>query len=155
MCPGIGPLPFGHNRLDHGGFIYAEFERDRPMLGTIEFDQHADDAEPMTLDELRDSARRVLGVDLPVEPPAGDGPHALRRIAGQNTRQADRYRAGNIFLRRRFRPRALRDGRSRSEPGHAGRDEPRLEAGRRGQRLGARGSARHLSQSSGIPSASG
>ncbi len=68
------------------------------MVGTIEFDQHADDSEPMTLDELRDSARRVLGVDLPVEPPAGDGPHALRRIAGQNTRQADRYRAGNIFL---------------------------------------------------------
>jgi 2-polyprenyl-6-methoxyphenol hydroxylase-like FAD-dependent oxidoreductase len=96
--PGIGPLPWGHNRLDNGGFIFAEMERGRPMLGTIEFDQHADDAEPMTLDELRASARRVLGVDLPVEPPIGDGPHALRRIAGQNTRQADRYRAGNIFL---------------------------------------------------------
>ena len=52
----------------------------------------------MTVAELRDSARRVLGVDLPVEPPNGEGPHALRRIAGQNTRQADRYRAGNIFL---------------------------------------------------------
>jgi hypothetical protein len=52
----------------------------------------------MTLDELRESARRVLGVDLPIEPPVGDGPHALRRIAGQNSRQADRYRAGNIFL---------------------------------------------------------
>jgi 2-polyprenyl-6-methoxyphenol hydroxylase-like FAD-dependent oxidoreductase len=96
--PGVGPLPFGHNRLDNGGLIYAAFEPDRPMVGTIEFDQPADDAEPMTLDELRDSARRVLGVDLPVEPPIGDGPHALRRIAGQNTRQADRYRAGNVFL---------------------------------------------------------
>jgi 2-polyprenyl-6-methoxyphenol hydroxylase-like FAD-dependent oxidoreductase len=96
--PGIGPLPFGHNRLDRGGFIYAAFERDRPMVGTIEFDQYADEAQPMTIDELRDSARRVLGVDLPVEPPPGAGPHALRRIAGQNTRQADRYREGNIFL---------------------------------------------------------
>jgi 2-polyprenyl-6-methoxyphenol hydroxylase-like FAD-dependent oxidoreductase len=96
--PGVGPLPFGHNRLDRGGLIYAPFERDRPMVGTIEYDQQADDAEPLTIDELRDSARRVLGVDLPIEPPAGDGPHALRRIAGQNTRQADRYRAGNIFL---------------------------------------------------------
>jgi 2-polyprenyl-6-methoxyphenol hydroxylase-like FAD-dependent oxidoreductase len=96
--PGVGPLPFGHNRLDRGGLIYAPFERDRPMVGTIEYDQEADDAEPMSIDELRDSARRVLGVDLPVEPPAGDGPHALRRIAGQNTRQADRYRAENIFL---------------------------------------------------------
>jgi len=96
--PGVGTLPFGHNRLDRGGLIYAPFERDRPMVGTIEYDQQADDAEPLTIDELRDSARRVLGVDLPIEPPAGDGPHALRRIAGQNTRQADRYRAGNIFL---------------------------------------------------------
>jgi 2-polyprenyl-6-methoxyphenol hydroxylase-like FAD-dependent oxidoreductase len=96
--PGVGPLPFGHNRLDRGGFIYAEFERERSMVGTIEFDQPADDSEPMTLDELRDSARRVLGVDLPVDAPAGDGPHAMRRISGQNTRQADRYRAGSIFL---------------------------------------------------------
>jgi 2-polyprenyl-6-methoxyphenol hydroxylase-like FAD-dependent oxidoreductase len=96
--PGVGPLPWGHNRLDNGGLIYAELERDRPILGTIEFDQQADDAEPMTIDELRESARRVLGVDLPVEPPIGDGPHALRRIAGQNTRQADRYREGKVFL---------------------------------------------------------
>ncbi|WP_029116683.1 FAD-dependent monooxygenase [Mycobacterium sp. URHB0044] len=96
--PGVGPLPFGHNRLDRGGLIYAPFERDRQMVGTIEFDQTADESEPMSLDELRVSARRVLGVDLPIEPPVGDGPHALRRIAGQNSRQADRYRAGNIFL---------------------------------------------------------
>ncbi|HJT96527.1 MAG TPA: FAD-dependent monooxygenase [Mycobacterium sp.] len=96
--PGVGPLPFGHNRLDRGGLVYAPFERDRPIVGTIEYDQQADDAEPMTIDELRDSARRVLGVELPLEPPTGDGPHALRRIAGQNSRQADRYRAGNIFL---------------------------------------------------------
>ena len=96
--PGVGPLPFGHNRLDRGGLVYAPFERDRQMVGTIEYDQNADESEPMTLDELRDSARRVLGVDLPIEPPVGDGPHALRRIAGQNSRQADRYRAGNIFL---------------------------------------------------------
>ncbi len=27
--PGFGRLPFGHNRLDQGGIIYAEFERDR------------------------------------------------------------------------------------------------------------------------------
>jgi 2-polyprenyl-6-methoxyphenol hydroxylase-like FAD-dependent oxidoreductase len=96
--PGVGTLPFGHNRLDNGGLIYAPFERDRQMVGTIEFDQRADESEPMTLDELRDSARRVLGVDLPFDPPIGEGPHALRRIAGQNTRQADRYRAGSIFL---------------------------------------------------------
>jgi 2-polyprenyl-6-methoxyphenol hydroxylase-like FAD-dependent oxidoreductase len=96
--PGFGTLPWGHNRLDNGGFIYAEMERGRTMVGTIEFDQQPDDSEPITLEELRDSARRVLGVDLPIGPPPGDGPHALRRIAGQNTRQANRYRAGNMFL---------------------------------------------------------
>lgn len=96
--PGAGQLSFGHNRLERGGFIYAPFETERQMVGTIEFEQYADESEPLTLDELRDSARRVLGVDLPVEPPSGPGPHAMRRIAGQNTRQADRYRDGNIFL---------------------------------------------------------
>lgn len=96
--PGFGQLPWGHSRLDNGGLIFAEIERGRPLIGTIEFGQQADESEPMTLDELRDSARRVLGVDLPVEAPSGAGPHALRRIAGQNTRQADRYRAGNVFL---------------------------------------------------------
>ncbi len=96
--PDFGPLPWGHNRLDNGGIIYAEMEPGRPLLGTIEFDHQPNDAAPMTIDELRDSARRVLGVDLPVEPPDGDGPHALRRITGQNTRQADRYRAGSVFL---------------------------------------------------------
>ena len=97
--PGVGHLPFGHNRLDRGGFLYFEFERGRPIVATVEFDERQiDESNPMTLDELRASAQRVLGVDLPVEPPTGDGPHALRRIAGQNTRQADRYRAGNVFL---------------------------------------------------------
>ena len=52
----------------------------------------------MSLPDLRDSLKRVLGVDVPFEPPRGPGPHALRRINGQNTRQADRYRAGNVFL---------------------------------------------------------
>jgi hypothetical protein len=40
----------------------------------------------------------VLGVDLPFGPPKGPGPHALRRIDGQNTRLADRYRERNVFL---------------------------------------------------------
>jgi 2-polyprenyl-6-methoxyphenol hydroxylase-like FAD-dependent oxidoreductase len=100
--PGFGRLPFGHNRLDNGGVIVFELEPGRPLIGTIEFgDTPADDADdggPMSLPQLRDSLKRVLGVDVPFEPPRGPGPHALRRIDGQNTRQADRYRAGNVFL---------------------------------------------------------
>jgi 2-polyprenyl-6-methoxyphenol hydroxylase-like FAD-dependent oxidoreductase len=103
--PGFGRLPFGHNRLDNGGVIVFEIEPGRPLIGTIEFvDAPADDAAdvvdsaPMSLLELHDSLKRVLGADIPFEPPRGPGPHALRRIDGQNTRQADRYRAGNVFL---------------------------------------------------------
>ncbi|MGV0741424.1 FAD-dependent monooxygenase [Mycolicibacterium sp. XJ870] len=97
--PGIGRVPFGHNRFDRGVLIYAEFEPGRPMVGTIEFDTILpEDAPPLTVAELRESASRVLGVDLPMEPPTGPGPHALRRINGQNTRLADRYRVGNVFL---------------------------------------------------------
>ena len=95
--PGFGLLPFGHSRFDRGGIIYAEFEPGRSMLGSIEFGPPVAEV-PMTLGELRESARRVLGVDIPFEEPKGAGPHALRRINGQNTRQAERYRDGRVLL---------------------------------------------------------
>lgn len=97
--PGVGRIPFGHNRFDGGVLIYAEFQPGRSMLGTIEYGSVLpDDAPELTIDELRQSAKRVVGADLPIEPPDGPGPHALRRINGQNTRQAERYRSGNVFL---------------------------------------------------------
>jgi 2-polyprenyl-6-methoxyphenol hydroxylase-like FAD-dependent oxidoreductase len=95
--PGFGTLPFGHTRLDRGGMIYAEFEPGRSMLATIEFSPAVEEV-PMSLDELRQSASRVLGVDLPFEEPKGPGPNALRRINGQNTRIAERYRDGRVLL---------------------------------------------------------
>lgn len=97
--PGLGHIPFGHNRFDRGVLLYMEFEPGRPMVGTIEYGTLLpDDAPPMSVAELRDSVTRVLGVEVPMGPPAGPGPHALRRINGQNTRQAAQYRAGNVFL---------------------------------------------------------
>lgn len=95
--PGFGRIAFGHTRLDNGGLIYAEFEPGRSLFGTIEFAPPVED-KPMSLTELRDSARRVLGVDLPLEEPKGPGPHALRRINGQNTRHAEHYRDGRVLL---------------------------------------------------------
>lgn len=95
--PGFGRIAFGHTRLDCGGLIYAEFEPGRSLFGTIEFGPPVED-KPMSLAELRESARRVLGVDLPFEEPKGPGPHALRRINGQNTRHAERYRDGRVLL---------------------------------------------------------
>lgn len=52
----------------------------------------------MTLTELRHSVRRVLGVDIPFSEPKCAGPHALRRINGQNTRHAEHYRQGRVLL---------------------------------------------------------
>jgi 2-polyprenyl-6-methoxyphenol hydroxylase-like FAD-dependent oxidoreductase len=51
-----------------------------------------DDDEPMTLTELRDSIRRVLGVDLPLGEPT-----RLTRFTF-HARQVDRYRDGRILL---------------------------------------------------------
>lgn len=97
IIPGHGRLPFGHTRVDRGGLIYAEFEPGRTMFGTFEFGPPVEDP-PMSIAELRASARRLLGVDLPLEEPKGPGPHALRRINGWNTRHAERYRDGRVFL---------------------------------------------------------
>jgi len=63
----------------------------------MEWDQPPTD-EPMTLDEMRASVARVLGVDVPLGQPPGEGPHVLRRINGGNTRIAERYRDGRVFL---------------------------------------------------------
>ena len=96
--PGFGRIAFGHNRFDRGMVIYAPFEPDRTLLGTMEYGTDAEPDEPMSLGELRDSLARVLGTELPFGEPHGPGPHALRRINGQNTRQAERYRSGRVLL---------------------------------------------------------
>jgi 2-polyprenyl-6-methoxyphenol hydroxylase-like FAD-dependent oxidoreductase len=98
VLPGFGPLGWGHNRVDRGGYIFATMQPGRPLFATMEAGRLPVDAPPMSIENLRASAQRVLGVDLPIEPPDGPGPHALRRIDGQNTRLAETYRAGNVFL---------------------------------------------------------
>lgn len=52
----------------------------------------------MSLTELRESVHRVLGVDVDLGPPPGEGPHALRRLVGGNNRRAERFRDGRVFL---------------------------------------------------------
>ncbi|MFE2110989.1 FAD-dependent monooxygenase [Kitasatospora sp. NPDC059463] len=96
--PGHGPvLPFLPLRTERGGFSYAPLPGGPPLVSTTEWDQAATD-EPMTLAELAASVRRVLGVDLPLGPPEGAGPHVLRRLTGGNTRVADRFRDRRVFL---------------------------------------------------------
>ncbi|MEV5576447.1 FAD-dependent oxidoreductase [Spirillospora sp. NPDC052269] len=98
--PGHGAvLPFLPHRTESGGFSYAPMPGHPPLVSTTEWDQPETDA-PMSLDELRASVRRVLGVDvpLPLGPPDGEGPHVLRRLTGGNTRVAERFRDGRVFL---------------------------------------------------------
>lgn len=96
--PGHGPvLPFLPHRTEQGGFSYAPFPGLPPLVSTTEWDQPATD-EPMTLAEMEASIRRVLGVDLPLGPPDGAGPHVLRRLTGGNTRVADRFRDRRVLL---------------------------------------------------------
>ncbi|MFG3435732.1 FAD-dependent monooxygenase [Nonomuraea sp. NPDC047897] len=96
--PGYGLVPpFMHHRTDRGLFAYAPFPSRPAAVTTLEWGP-AGEQGPMTLDELRRSVRRVLGVDLPLCPPVGEGPHLSRRLTGGSTRLADRYRAGRVLL---------------------------------------------------------
>lgn len=97
--PDFGLLPFGYSRFDRGSIVVFPLEPDRPMLGTVEYGWTVGSAEgPVSLDELRASLRRILGVDVPLEAPKKPGAHALRRLDGINTRQAERYRMGRVLL---------------------------------------------------------
>jgi 2-polyprenyl-6-methoxyphenol hydroxylase-like FAD-dependent oxidoreductase len=98
LVPGFGALsPFQHTRTERGLIVWAPFPGRAPLLSVAERDQPGDH-DAMTLGELRAAAARVLGADLPIAPPAGAGPHLMRRTVGGNTRLADRYRAGRVLL---------------------------------------------------------
>jgi 2-polyprenyl-6-methoxyphenol hydroxylase-like FAD-dependent oxidoreductase len=90
--------PFFHYRTETGLFVHAPFPTGN-LVTTMEWSGDEDDDErPMTLDELRASVHRVLGADLPIGPPDGDGPHLLRRRRGLNTRLAEKFRDGRVLL---------------------------------------------------------
>jgi hypothetical protein len=55
-----------------------------------------DESVPLTFAELRDAFQRVVGTDAPVE--ELENPGMMRRTVGGNTRIAERYRAGRVFL---------------------------------------------------------
>jgi 2-polyprenyl-6-methoxyphenol hydroxylase-like FAD-dependent oxidoreductase len=98
VVPGFGKLPLGHHRLERGGYVFLQIPGGRTMFAISEPGRLAPDAAPMSLDDLRESTRRVLGVELPFEAPQGPGPHAMRRMDGINTRLAETYRAGHVLL---------------------------------------------------------
>ncbi|MEV0703002.1 FAD-dependent monooxygenase [Saccharopolyspora sp. NPDC050389] len=97
--PGYGVIPpFMHHRTERGVLAYAPFLDGRTVVSTMEWNSGGANGSALTLDELRASMRRVLGVDLPLDPPEGDGPHFMRRLTGGNTRLADRFRDRRVLL---------------------------------------------------------
>ncbi|WP_420117011.1 FAD-dependent monooxygenase [Micromonospora sp.] len=99
VVPGYGTVaPFRHTRTPHGLIVWAPFAGRPAGLSTIEWPESTRFDGPLTLAELRASVARVLGADVPIDPPAGPGPHLLRRLVGGNTRLAERYRAGRVLL---------------------------------------------------------
>jgi 2-polyprenyl-6-methoxyphenol hydroxylase-like FAD-dependent oxidoreductase len=90
---GVGRIPFGFTRTERGEFAVGS--TDPALLGLFTSEDESadyDDDEPMTVTELRDSIRRVLGVDLPLGEPT-----RLTRFTF-HARHVERYRDGRILL---------------------------------------------------------
>ena len=90
---GFGRIRFGFTRTEHGEFALGSANPELMGLYTSEEDPTSyDDDEPMTVTELHDSIRRVLGVDLPLGEPV-----RLVRFTF-HARHVERYRVGRILL---------------------------------------------------------
>jgi len=92
--PGFGGLNAGFTRTGNGLFgLAASPDNDVVSLYTVEDEgTEYDDDVPMTVPELQDSLRRVLGAEVPVA--------EARRLSRFTfkARQAERYRHGRIML---------------------------------------------------------
>jgi hypothetical protein len=97
---GVGRLrPATFTRTENGMFAYGMFQPGLYRVAVYEWaPSPLEDSASMPLDELRDAVRRVIGGDVPMSEPAGGESPALRRSTGVNSRQADRYRQGRVFL---------------------------------------------------------
>jgi 2-polyprenyl-6-methoxyphenol hydroxylase-like FAD-dependent oxidoreductase len=90
---GVGRIPFGFTPTERG--VFATGSTDPAFLGVYTSEEESadyEDDEPMTLTELRDSIRRVLGVDLPLGEPT-----RLTRFT-YHARHVERYRVGRLLL---------------------------------------------------------
>ncbi|WP_406237369.1 FAD-dependent monooxygenase [Nocardia sp. NBC_01009] len=90
--PGLGTIHAGFTRTDRGVFAFAVMDGMLSMQTTEDESTEYDDDEPLTMTELADSARRVLGADLPLGEPI-----RLSRYTFKD-RQVERYRDGRIML---------------------------------------------------------
>ena len=97
--PGYGPIPLMlHHRSESGMFAYAPIPGRPPLVATFEHGIPEDTETPLTMQEMEQSIQRVLGVELTLTPPPGDGPFLMRRRIGTSTRIADRFRDRRVLL---------------------------------------------------------
>ena len=97
--PGYGVIPaLEHHRTETGVFVYAAFPGRPPAVYTLEHGVPDGAAGPLTREEMEESIQRVLGVAVPLSPPSGDDPHLQRRLAGTNTRLAEKFRDRRVLL---------------------------------------------------------
>jgi 2-polyprenyl-6-methoxyphenol hydroxylase-like FAD-dependent oxidoreductase len=90
---GYGTIPFGFTPTERG--VFAVGSTTPGVLGLYTSEEESteyDDDVPMTLTELQDSVRRVLGVDLPFREAT-----RLTRFTF-HARQVERYRDGRILM---------------------------------------------------------
>jgi 2-polyprenyl-6-methoxyphenol hydroxylase-like FAD-dependent oxidoreductase len=99
VAGGAGRLrPATFTRTEHGVFTYAMFQPGVYRVAVYEWGQPpCDDVSADTVPALRAAVSRVLGADVPIsELPPGRG--QVRTVVGVNSRLADRYRSGRVFL---------------------------------------------------------
>ncbi|TDE40580.1 FAD-dependent oxidoreductase [Nonomuraea mesophila] len=98
--PGAGTFGlYAWHRTERGAYAMMPAGPGTFMISVMEWEPGAPgDDVPMTIGELRACLARVTGADLPLAGPAGAGPHVLRRLNGRNTRVAERYREGRVFV---------------------------------------------------------
>jgi 2-polyprenyl-6-methoxyphenol hydroxylase-like FAD-dependent oxidoreductase len=101
--PSVAEVRGGFHRTERGVLAFAATQPERPLVNTMEWEANPDgewpgSGPPMTLEEMRESLCRVLGADLPPLEPPPPGPTLLRRLIGRNTRLAERYQVGRVFL---------------------------------------------------------
>jgi 2-polyprenyl-6-methoxyphenol hydroxylase-like FAD-dependent oxidoreductase len=91
--PELHQRDFGVARTDHGNFAIVQFTPGTTRVAVVEWDQpEADHDAPMTLDELQQGLRRVIGTELPMSEPR------WMTRATDNSRQAERYRDRGVLL---------------------------------------------------------
>ncbi|GAA3221216.1 FAD-dependent monooxygenase [Nonomuraea helvata] len=103
VIEGLGEIPAHFHRTDRGVFTLLAHDPERPLVNTAEWEDHPagnspGPGAPMTAAEMEESVERVLGVRLPLSPPPEGAPTMLRRLCGRNSRLADRYRDGRVFI---------------------------------------------------------